>query len=63
MALTFAAAAGACVSYLAYRRKFREAVDVDSSPTAVVNDDESIRHDAGQPKSGKRVAIVTGGSR
>ena len=66
MALLFAAATGACVSYLAYRRKARAAVGTETdnaSSSNTLETENSVRHNAGQPKHGKRVAIVTGGSR
>ena len=63
MALLFAAAAGACVSYVALKRKSKTAVQLDSKKAVDLDDGESICHDAGQPKKGNRVAIVTGGSR
>jgi len=62
----FAIATGAFLSFLAYRRKFETTSqtngDGDDAPSSSANEHVICRN-AGQPRSGKRVAIVTGGSR
>ena len=65
MALAFAAALGG-IGFLAYRRKFKTTSqtngDGDDASSTSANE-HAICRNAGQPRSGKRVAIVTGGSR